>query len=50
MTDAKRGRHERRRRGLIELFQWGRNAAVRRLQSLPSIITKEPAPLGKERA
>ncbi len=50
MHELKRGRHERRRRSLVGLFQSGRDAAARRLQRLPSIVTRERVPIGKERA
>lgn len=50
MQEAKRGKHERRRRSLIEMVQVGRSAAARRLRGLPSIVTRERVPIGKERA
>jgi hypothetical protein len=50
MNEAKRGRHERRRRSLIDYFQLGRDAAARRLRGLPSIVTRERVLIGKERA
>lgn len=50
MQDSKRGKHARRRRGLIEVFQSGRAAAARRLRGLPSIVTRERVMIGKERA
>ena len=50
MRDTKRGKHERRRRGLMDLFQTGREAAARRLRHLPSIVTRERMLIGKDRA
>ncbi|HKZ28602.1 MAG TPA: hypothetical protein VJ482_03055 [Acidimicrobiia bacterium] len=50
MQDSKRGKHERKRRTLIEVFHLGRVAAVRRLQRLPSIVTGEGLLIGEERA
>lgn len=50
MQDPKRGKHVRRRRGVWELFNTGRHAAVRRLRGLPSIVTRERVLTGKERA
>ena len=50
MQDSKRGKHARQRRGLMDLFQSGRDAAARRLRSLPSIVTRERVLIGKERA
>jgi hypothetical protein len=49
MHDSKRGKHERQRRSLMDLFQFGRTAA-RRLRRLPSIVTRERVLIGKERA
>ena len=50
MQEAKRGKHERQRRSVIEIFQVGRSAAARRLRALPSIVTRERVLIGKERA
>jgi hypothetical protein len=50
MQEAKRGKHARRRRSLIEVFHLGRDAAARRLRKLPSIVTRERVLIGKERA
>lgn len=50
MQESKRGKHAKQRRNLMDTFHWGRDAAARRLRRLPSIITKERVPIGKERA
>jgi hypothetical protein len=50
MQEPKRGKHERERRSLIEALHLGRDAAVRRLRGLPSIVTRERVLIGKERA
>jgi len=50
MQETRRGRHERQRRSVIEVLHMGRDAAARRLRRLPSIVTRERVPIGKERA
>lgn len=50
MQEAKRGKHARQRRGLIEALHLGKDAAARRLRRLPSIVTGERILIGKERA
>ena len=50
MQDPKRGKHARQRRNVLELFNTGRHAAVRRMRKLPSIVTRERMLIGKERA
>ena len=49
MQDVKRGKHERRRRGLFATLYLGRAAAARKLRRLPSIVTSERVLIGKER-
>lgn len=44
-TEPKRGKHERKRRRLRDLFTDG---SIARLKKLPSIVTRTPA--AKERA
>lgn len=50
MQEPKRGRHERQRRSLIQVLHLGRDAAVRRLRGLPSIVTRERVLIGEERS
>ncbi len=41
MQEAKRGKHERRRRSLFATLSRGKDAAARKLRRLPSIVTGE---------
>jgi len=50
MQEAKRGKHERQRQSLIDMFHLGRVAAARRLRKLPSIVTRERVLIEKESA
>ncbi len=50
MQESKRGKHAKQRRNLMDAFHRGRDAAARRLRRLPSIVTRERVPIGKERA
>jgi hypothetical protein len=50
MQEAKRGKHERQRRSLIDIFHLGRDAAARRLRVLPSIVTRERVLISEEQA
>lgn len=49
MQDSKRGRHEKPRTSWLDRFNSGRKA-VKGLRRLPSIVTRERVPIGKERA
>jgi hypothetical protein len=49
MQEAKRGKHERRRRSLFATLSRGKDAAARKLRRLPSIVTGENILIGKER-